>query len=85
MASELPVISTREGGLAEFMVDGETGWVVEKDQPEQIAAAVIDIMENPTKVKGITKRARAMVLEDYNWDRVAEKMREEVFSKELGI
>jgi len=85
MASELPVISTREGGLSEFMEDGKTGWVVEKDNPEQIAAAVKDIIENKEKVAKIAKQARAMVLEDYNWDRVAEKMRESVFRKGLGI
>lgn len=85
MASRLPVIATTEGGLAEFMKDGETGWVVEKDNPEQIAAAVKDILSNKEKVDRIADMAHAMVFEHYNWVRIAEKMRGEVFRNILKI
>jgi|GEM_PF-524877 len=83
MASRLPMIATREGGLAEYVVDGETGWVVEKDKPEDIARAVKDILANPEKVEKITENARKMVLEKYDWDKVAEQMRTRVFKRLL--
>jgi phosphatidylinositol alpha-1,6-mannosyltransferase len=85
MASRLPVIATREGGLSEFMEDGKTGWVVEKDNPEQIAAAVKDILEDREKVGRIAETAQKMVFEEYNWDRIGEKMRQEVFKDKLNI
>lgn len=81
MASRLPVVATREGGLADFMEDSKTGWVVEKDSPEQIAAAVQDILADPDKVARITANARAMVEREYDWDMVAAQMRNRFFSK----
>jgi len=83
MASRIPVVATREGGLAEFVFDNKTAWVVEKDSPEQIAHAVINIIEHPQKVKEITEAAYRMVAETYNWDRIAREMRQSVFEKVL--
>ncbi len=86
MASRLPVIATQEGGLADFLFDEKrnpdvptTGWVVDKDSPAQIAAAVLDILNNPDKVKQVGETARAMVLEKYDWDNIAKTMDREVF------
>lgn len=91
MASRLPVVATREGGLAEFVRDethtpgmAQTAWVVEKDSPEQIAEAVLDILSNPQKVATVTATARALVLQEYDWDMVAKSMREKVFAPVLG-
>ncbi len=83
MASRLPVITTQEGGLKDFMFDGKTGWVVRKDDPEQIALAVKDILAHPEKVQEITTRARQMVQEKYTWDMIAKQMRERIFAKVL--
>ncbi len=86
MASRLPVVTTQEGGLAEFVYGendpkhGQTAWVVEKDSPEQIAAAVKDILAHPDTVKQVGDTARAMVLENYDWDMIAGQMRERVFA-----
>lgn len=87
MASRIPVIATQEGGIADFLFDATrnseqpaTGWAVDKDQPEQIAAAVTWILAHPEEVRETTERARAMVLESYDWDRIAEAMRTEVFA-----
>jgi len=90
MAARLPVIATQEGGLAEFIFDEKrnpdkepTAWAVDKDNPEQIAEAVKDILANPGKVNEVTERAREMVFEKYNWDNVAKDMRKKVFGRVL--
>ena len=85
MAGRLPVIASKVGGLADFIFDENdskpaTAWVVEPDAPEQIAAAVRDIMENPQKVKERTDTARAMVEAEYQWDHIGKDMREKVFN-----
>ncbi|MES2668696.1 MAG: glycosyltransferase family 4 protein [Patescibacteria group bacterium] len=87
MASRLPMVLTQEGGIADYLFDEvrnpdkePTGWAVDKDSPEQIAAAVRDIMDNPEKVKRITDTARKMVEEEYDWDIIAQQMRERVFA-----
>jgi glycosyltransferase involved in cell wall biosynthesis len=87
MASRLPVIATQEGGIAEFLFDAirnpdrkTTGWAVDKDQPEQIAAAVKAILANPQETRRITEQARAMILETYEWDAIAQSMQDRVFN-----
>ena len=88
MASRLPVVATQEGGLADFLFDAKknpdieaTGWAVIKDNSQSIAAAVKDILANPEKVKTVTECARRMVLEKYDWDKIAKEMKEKVFSE----
>lgn len=91
MAAGLPVVATQEGGIADFLFDEKrnpgvpiTGWAVDKDAPPQIAAAIIDIMTRPEKVRAVVKTAKEMVVEKYDWDIVARAMRERVFGPLLG-
>jgi glycosyltransferase involved in cell wall biosynthesis len=88
MACRLPVVATQEGGIADFLFDakrnpekGTTGWAVDKENPEQIAAAVKYILAHPEEVKEVTERARKMVEEEYDWGIVVRKMREHVFAR----
>jgi len=88
MAARLPVVATQVGGFKDFIFDAKrdpdkkpTAWAVDPDSPEQIAAAVTDIMNNPAKVAEVTKNARVRIDTEFNWDLVATKMRAEVFSK----
>ncbi|HEV8677518.1 MAG TPA: glycosyltransferase family 4 protein [Candidatus Paceibacterota bacterium] len=90
MLSGLPVVATQEGGIADFLFDAKrnpekeaTGWAVDKDSPEQIAAAVRDILAHPAEAKKVTKTAQDMVKEKYNWDNIAKDMRSRVFAKVL--
>lgn len=86
MAAGLPVIATHEGGIADFLFDAvrnpgkpTTGWVVDKDTPEQIAAAIRTIIEDPEQARAIARTAKQMVVEKYDWDLIAREMREKVF------
>lgn len=92
MAAGLPVIATQEGGLSDFLFDAKrnpdqpiTGWAVDKDSPDQIVAAVGDIMGHPEKVRAIVATARRMVIERFEWSLVARDMREKAFARALEI
>jgi len=43
-ASGRPVVTTRHGGIPEFVVDGETALVVPENDPAALAAAVIKVL-----------------------------------------
>jgi len=82
MAAGLPVIATQEEGIADFLFDAKrdhnketTGWAVDKDSPEQIAEAVKDIIAHPEQVEIVKMNAKKLVLENYDWDIIANKMR----------
>lgn len=87
MAAGLPVIATQEGGIGDFLFDEKrnpdkpsTGWAVDANSPEQIAAAVQDIISRPNKVEAVTARAKVMAIEKYDWDIIANDMKNFVFN-----
>lgn len=83
MAAGLPVIATQEGGIADFVFDQErnpdkeaTGYVVDTDNPRQLALQVQAIYLDKGRATETIKRAQAMVIRDYDWNLIAKKMRE---------
>ncbi|MEK9160525.1 MAG: glycosyltransferase [Patescibacteria group bacterium] len=90
MAAGLPVIATQEGGIADFLFDAvrnpdrpTTGWAVDANTPVQISEAVQDIISHPEKVIEVLKNARALAVEKYDWETVADDMRS-LFTRMLG-
>jgi glycosyltransferase involved in cell wall biosynthesis len=76
MAAGLPVIGTPVGGIPDFLIDGETGYMAKPENPESIAHAVTTIMESPASHRArICATAREMVRERYDWGTIAASMR----------
>ncbi len=81
MAAGLPVIATQEGGIADFLFDAKrnpgkptTGWAVDADAPDQIAAAAQYILADSARTAAVIRTAKAMVIEKYDWETVAGDM-----------
>jgi phosphatidyl-myo-inositol dimannoside synthase len=70
-ASGLPVIASRSGGLPEAVREGETGLLVEPDDPAAVAAATIRLLGDRALAARLGAAGRAAVEAYYNWDRVA--------------
>lgn len=90
MASGIPMVTTQEGGIADFLFDAKrnpekptTGWAVDVDSPEQVAQKIQYIMEHPQEAKQVVENAQTLVKERYNWDQIASDMQSEVFEKAL--
>lgn len=86
MVAKLPIITTQEGGIVDFLFDAKrnpdkptTGWAVDKDSPEQIAVAVKDIIAHPEQVKKVVDNAYKLAFENYNWDNIARDMQVKIF------
>ena len=65
MACGVPVVSTRCGGPEEFVIDDETGRLVDFDAAE-MADAIISILSDRTQRERLGAAARDMVLRDYS-------------------
>ncbi len=92
MAARLPVIATQEGGIADFLFDARrnpdtepTGWAVDRDSPEQIAAAVQEILAYPDKTKVVVEHAYRVAAQKYDWGLIAHTMQEKVFARLFAI
>ncbi|MBI5093163.1 MAG: glycosyltransferase family 4 protein [Candidatus Hydrogenedentes bacterium] len=62
-----PVVAGRSGGAAEAVLDGETGLLVEPDQPEALAEAILFLLENPERARQFGVAGRARVEAELNW------------------
>ncbi len=73
MACATPVVSVREGGTGESIVDGETGFLVERD-PARFAAAVQQLLADPARAAEMGQAGRALVLRRWSWECAAETL-----------
>lgn len=64
-----PVVATRAGGLVEVVAHGETGVIVDKDDPDALAGAILDLLADPACADRMGIAARARALERFSWDR----------------
>jgi glycosyltransferase involved in cell wall biosynthesis len=58
MQFSLPVVSTREGAIPEIVDDGITGFVVEKDSPNQLAEKIEFLIKNPENCRKLGQAGR---------------------------
>ncbi len=76
MACKKPVIVSNIPVLEEFVKNNETGIVVEKQNPEQLAEAILDLKNNPEKMNRIGESARKFCEENFDIKKIAKKYEE---------
>ena len=53
------VIVTRTGALPEYVVDGETGYVIEPDHPAALARVLVELLDDPQSLRRMGEAGRA--------------------------
>jgi len=82
MQASIPVIATKEGAIPEIIDDGITGFLVEKNNPQQIAEKIEILINNPELRKKMGEAGRKKFLEKYTID-IFEKNIKNVFDRVL--
>lgn len=81
MASGLPVVASRLPGITDYLIDdGRNGRVVEEENPDELAAAVIDLSQDEAACKDIARRARETAVTRFAPD-VIDKQYEAVYDE----
>jgi glycosyltransferase involved in cell wall biosynthesis len=75
MASGAPVVASRSGGVVETVKDRETGFIVEKNDVQQLAHALLRLLEDNVLRETMGRAGRERALKHFTWDKVAEDMR----------
>lgn len=83
MAAGIPIIATKVGGIPDFLKDKETGLFCEINNPKSIAEKVKLLLENDELRGKIIGKAKEMVIRNYDWNLIAEKMKN-IFDKLLS-
>jgi glycosyltransferase involved in cell wall biosynthesis len=75
-AAGTPVVATDVGGVGELVISGRTGWLVRPDDPEAMAAALADALENPDRARAMAVEASRYVREVFSFERQADALME---------
>jgi len=68
MATALPIVATRVGGVPELIEHGRSGLLVAPGSPADLAAAIVDLALRPTFARALGQRARADAEARYSFD-----------------
>ena len=74
MAAGIPVVATRSGAITETVKDQETGFLVEKNDPEALAKAILTLLQDDARAERMGRAGRQRAMERFTWDRVADRM-----------
>ena len=76
MAVGVPCVGTPVGGIPDFLINNQTGFIAPVDNPEELAKVirkVIELKDKPSLVE-LIERARQVVKEKYNLTTVVAQM-----------
>lgn len=74
MANALPVIATRVGGIPEQIEDGATGYLVEPDDVDGLAAAIEKLASDPARREAFGRAGAAKVEREFSSEGVARRL-----------
>ncbi len=75
MACGIPVPATPVGAIPDVIIDGKTGFIMENNSPECIAANVIRALSSPD-LERIAENGKRFVEGNFTFERVIERWKE---------
>lgn len=72
MASRLPIVTTTIGAQGIGVENGED--VLVRDQPQEIADAIVQLFKNPTLANKLAKNARRLAEKEFSWEVVGKRL-----------
>lgn len=77
-AHKLPVIATRVGAIPDFVIPGESGYLVEPGAIDDLAQALIQLLDDPAKCRALGSRGYEIVQANYTWEKVGQRLHEKI-------
>jgi phosphatidylinositol alpha-1,6-mannosyltransferase len=67
-ACGLPVIAGNSGGAPDAVLAGETGLVVDGTRVNEVASAVIELLNDPERSQRMGQRGREWIVQEWRWE-----------------
>lgn len=83
MASGVPVVATRVGGMRETVLEGKTGLLVDPENPTELAAAMLDVLTSTQRHQDMSRAGRIRSVEQLSWAARARRL-EAVYDRLLA-
>ena len=68
LSYEKPALVSSLPPLKEIIKDGNTGFVFENENSQQLALKVIDVLKDTEQLEQVRRKGAQMMQEKYNWD-----------------
>jgi phosphatidyl-myo-inositol dimannoside synthase len=69
-----PVLGGKSGGVADAVIDGVTGLLVDPTDPAAVADAVIRLLADPALAAKMGQQGRQRVIDSFSWDSICSQM-----------
>ncbi|MDI6757497.1 MAG: glycogen synthase [Endomicrobiia bacterium] len=76
MATTVPVVASRVGGIKEIVLDGKTGFFIEPGSPKELADKVNRLLTDARLARKFGEAGRARVEEKFGWSAIARQTKE---------
>jgi alpha-maltose-1-phosphate synthase len=83
MACRTPVVASAVGGILEVVEDGRTGLLVPPASPDDLAAAIRRVLDDPGLARAFGEAGRRRVEDRFSWASVAERT-EQVYADAIA-
>ena len=84
MAAGLPIISTDQGAITESVLNMENGFIIESNNPEQIAEKIEYLVNHPDVRQKMGKESRRLYEENFT-EEIMVKRLASVFNTVIGM
>ena len=74
MAAGLPIISTDQGAITESVIDGVNGFIVKKQNPQQIAEKIKILIEKSELRLKMGNESRRLYEENFTEEKMVERL-----------
>jgi glycosyltransferase involved in cell wall biosynthesis len=78
MSNKLPIISTNIGAIPDFIHDGQNGYLVEPNNPQQISESIIRLLGSTVKCKAFGELGYEIYKGTYTWEKTGIRIRDSI-------
>ncbi len=79
-----PVVAGNSGGAPEALIPGETGLLVDGDDLDDIAGALVTLLRDPERARAMGRAGRDFVAAHYDWDRIVAGLHDDLTALVAG-
>jgi glycosyltransferase involved in cell wall biosynthesis len=83
LAAACPTVATSVGGLPDVVIHGETGWLVPPADPGRLAAAIVEVLDNPAEARRRARNGQELVGRLFAVERTAREVAD-IYERVLG-
>ena len=78
MLHKIPVVAPNIGALPDFVENGKSGRLVTPNSVDELADALVDLLDHPEKCRAWGEAGYRAVKDRYTWDAVGQRIRDEI-------